>query len=135
LSATVLLCALAACGSSSQTAQSSASAGPCDPTGISGAIDAAVASTAAPAKRGDRIDDLISGIIQCEAASGTAQTDPHDPLNLQLARANLEAGKAYAQAGDKADANRYLSTAAFTAKFIGNTRLETEATTALKGLR
>jgi hypothetical protein len=135
LLATVLLSALAACGSSNQSAQSGGTSDPCNPSGIASAIDAASASNDAPAKRGDRLDDLVAGIVQCEASSATAQTDRHDPLNLQLARANLAAGNAYAQAGQKSDAMRYLSTASYTAKFIGDAQIQSEAAGALKNLR
>jgi hypothetical protein len=129
LLAGALVAVLTACGSGA-----SGTSDPCDAAGIAKAIDAAVASSATPAKKGDQLDDLAANITQCEASSPTALTDPHDPLNLQLARADLEAGKAYAAAGDREDARRYLSTAAFTAKFVGDARLEGAAAAALKAL-
>jgi len=92
LATAALVVALAGCGSNSSTGSSD----PCDATAIGKAIDAAAASSDAPGKRGYRLDDIAAGITQCEASSATASTDPKDRLNLQLARANLAAGKAYA---------------------------------------
>lgn len=129
LLAGALVVALTACGSGTSGASD-----PCDAAGIAKAIDATVASSDAPAEKGDRLDDLAANITQCEASSPTALSDPHDPLNLQLARAALAAGKAYAEAGHRDDAQRYLSTAAFTAKFVGDPQLESEAAAALKTL-
>ena len=131
LVAVALFLALAGCGSNTSTASSD----PCDATAIGKAIDAAAASSDAPAKRGFRLDDIAAGITQCEASSATASTDPKDPLNLQLARANLAAGKAYALADNAADARQDLSSAAFTAKFVGDVRLESDAAAALKTVR
>ncbi len=130
--ALVLLATLAACGSAAE--KSHASTDPCDVIGIAGAIDNESGSNDAPKIKGDRLDDLAANIVQCEAASETAVSDPHDPLNLQLARANLAAGKAYALAGDAGDARQHLSTAAFTAKFVGDGQVESEAAAALKAL-
>ncbi|MDQ2991785.1 MAG: hypothetical protein M3R30_03050 [Candidatus Eremiobacteraeota bacterium] len=132
LLALALIATLAACGSSAN--RSSASSDPCDASGIAGAIDNESGSNDAPKTKGDRLDDMVANIVQCEAASGTASTDPHDPLNLQFARANLAAGKAYALAGDASDARQHLSTAVFTAKFVGNAQVESEANAALKAL-
>lgn len=131
LATAALVAVLAGCGGGSDSA---ASAGSCDATAIGNAIDAAAASSDAPAKRADHLDDIAATITQCEASSATASTDPKDPLNLQLARAHLAAGKAYALAGDKAGAREDLAGAAFTAKFAGDAALESEATAALHAL-
>lgn len=129
--ALALLAALAACGSGNHVG---ASNDPCDASGIAGAIDNESGSNDAPKIKGDRLDDLAANIGQCEASSASALTDPHDPLNLQLARAYLAAGEAYADAGDASDARQHLSMAAFTAKFIGNTQIQSKAIVALKEL-
>lgn len=131
LATAALIVALAGCGSNTSTASSD----PCDATAIGNAIDAAAASSDAPAKRALHLDDIAAAVTQCEASSATASTDPKDPLNLQLARANLAAGKAYASAGNASDARQDLAGAAFTAKFIGDTALEADATAALKAVR
>ena len=130
LLAVALFVALAGCGSNTSTA----STDPCDPSGIANAIDAAATSSDTPAQRGFHLEDIAANITQCEASSATASTDPKDPLNLQLARANLAAGKAYALAGKKADARQDLASAAFTAKFIGDAQLESDASAALASL-
>lgn len=129
--ALALFAALAACGSSTHA---SASNDPCDATGIANTIDDESGSNDAPKIKGDHLDDLAANIAQCEAASETAASNPHDPLNFQLARANLAAGKAYALAGDAGDARQHLSSAAFTAKFVGDAQIEREANAALKAL-
>jgi len=131
LATAALVVALAGCGSSTSTASSDE----CDAGAIGRAIDTAAASGDAPAKRCFQLDDIAASITQCEASSATASTDRKDPLNLQLARANLAAGKAYTLAGDKPDARQDLAGAAFTAKFIGDVGLESDATAALKALR
>jgi hypothetical protein len=131
LAAAALALALAGCGANNSAASSDS----CDASAIGSAIDATAASSDAPAKRADHLDDIAATITQCEASSATASTDPKDPLNLQLARAHLAAGKAYAQAGDTADARQDLAGAAFTAKFVGDAALESEAVAALRALR
>jgi hypothetical protein len=131
LAAVALVVALAGCGSNTSTASSD----PCDPSGIATAIDATAASSDAPARRGYQLEDIAANVTQCIAASSTAMTDPKNPLNLQLARANLAAGKAYALAGQKADARQDLGSAIFTAKFVGDAQLESDAAAALQALR
>ena len=132
LIALLFVAALTACGGSHGS--TTVAQDPCDATGIGGAIDATDASNDAPAKKAFALDDLAAGIVQCESVDIGARTDPKNPLNFQLARVNLAAAKAYALASQKADAKTHYAYAAFTAKFIGNTEIATEATAALAAM-
>jgi len=125
--ALALLGALAAC--------SGGATNPCDPAGIGRAIDDEAGGADPAAKKADRLDDLAAGIVQCEASSATARTDPKDPLNLQLARANLAAGRAYAAAGNAGEARRHLDYATFTARFVGDDDLAKQIAAARAALR
>ncbi len=129
LIALAFVAALTACGGSHSN--SNGAQDPCDAAGIGGAIDSVTASSDTPAKKAYAFEDLAAGITQCESVDVAARTDPKDPLNLQLARVNLAAGKAYILAGNKADAKQHFAYAAFTAKFIGNPDIAAEANTAL----
>lgn len=125
-----LAATLAACSNGGGSA-----ADPCDAAGIGRAIDDVSASNAAPAKKADDLDDLAANIVQCEASSPTARTDAKDPLNRQLARANLAEGEALAAAGEVAEARLHLDYAAFTAKFVGDGAMGARIAAAIAALK